>query len=290
MGVVNVTPDSFSDGGEWFAADEAIRHGLAALGRGRRSRRRRRGVHPPGAERPEPAEELRRVLPGHRGAGRGQGARSASTPCGRDVARAAVDAGAILVNDVSGGQADAEHDHDRGGARRPVRVHALARALGRHAEPGRLRRRGGRGASPSSASQIERCRAGGIGGRSADHRPGHRASPRTPSTTGSCCGGSTSWRRSELPVLIGVSRKTFLGQLLGDRRPTAAGQGARRRLGGPHRPAGRPSRLGRAGPHRTSPSRRHRGGAATAAGRGASALTSPETSRLTGRRRVFGVG
>ena len=41
MGVVNVTPDSFSDGGEWLDPDDAIAHGSGAAGRG--CRRRRRG-------------------------------------------------------------------------------------------------------------------------------------------------------------------------------------------------------------------------------------------------------
>ena len=42
MGVVNVTPDSFSDGGKWLDADTAVRHGLDLVAAGRRHRRRRR--------------------------------------------------------------------------------------------------------------------------------------------------------------------------------------------------------------------------------------------------------
>src|ERR1700761_3697630 len=63
MGVVNVTPDSFSDGGKWYGADAAIRHGLelVRLGAdivdvGGESTR-------PGAQRVPEEEELRRVLP-----------------------------------------------------------------------------------------------------------------------------------------------------------------------------------------------------------------------------------
>ena len=47
MGVVNVTPDSFSDGGEWFEPDAAVAHGLRAARAGRRPARRRWRVHPP---------------------------------------------------------------------------------------------------------------------------------------------------------------------------------------------------------------------------------------------------
>jgi dihydropteroate synthase len=63
MGVVNVTPDSFSDGGQWYGADAAIAHGLdlAAQGAdivdvGGESTR-------PGAQRIDEAEELRRIGP-----------------------------------------------------------------------------------------------------------------------------------------------------------------------------------------------------------------------------------
>ena len=109
MGVVNVTPDSFSDGGEWFRPDDAVAHGrdLSAQGAdvldiGGESTR-------PGAERPSEAEELRRVLPVVE-------ALSAVAPVSIDtmrasVAAAALDAGASIVNDVSGGHADPEMAH-----------------------------------------------------------------------------------------------------------------------------------------------------------------------------------
>lgn len=105
MGVVNVTPDSFSDGGEWFEPDAAIRHGrdlLAAgadiLDVGGESTR-------PGAERPPVDEELRRVLPVVRALA-AEGAVVSIDSMRASVARAALDAGAAIVNDVSGGLAD----------------------------------------------------------------------------------------------------------------------------------------------------------------------------------------
>ncbi|MGZ4608895.1 MAG: dihydropteroate synthase [Actinomycetes bacterium] len=105
MGVLNVTPDSFSDGGAFLDADAAIAHGLdmAAQGAdivdvGGESTR-------PGAARVDADEEARRVLPVVRALA------AAGVPVSIDTMRAptaaaAVEAGASLVNDVSGGLAD----------------------------------------------------------------------------------------------------------------------------------------------------------------------------------------
>jgi dihydropteroate synthase len=105
MGVVNVTPDSFSDGGSWFGPDAAIARGLelAAQGAdivdvGGESTR-------PGAQRVSADEELRRVEPVIRALA------AAGVPVSVDTMRAevaepALEAGARLVNDVSGGLAD----------------------------------------------------------------------------------------------------------------------------------------------------------------------------------------
>jgi dihydropteroate synthase len=105
MGVVNVTPDSFSDGGAWFGAEAAIGRGrqLAAQGAdivdvGGESTR-------PGAQRITADEELRRVIPVITGLARENVPVSVDT-MRAEVAAAAVDAGASLVNDVSGGLAD----------------------------------------------------------------------------------------------------------------------------------------------------------------------------------------
>jgi dihydropteroate synthase len=105
MGVVNVTPDSFSDGGQWYGADAAIAHGLdlAAQGAdivdvGGESTR-------PGAQRIDEAEELRRVGPVVTELARAGLVVSIDTMRAR-VAGFALEAGAQLVNDVSGGLAD----------------------------------------------------------------------------------------------------------------------------------------------------------------------------------------
>ena len=105
MGVVNVTPDSFSDGGRWFDTTAAVKHGLdlAAEGAdlidvGGESTR-------PGASRVDESEELRRVIPVVRGLASEGVTVSVDTMRAR-VAAQAVAAGAVLVNDVSGGLAD----------------------------------------------------------------------------------------------------------------------------------------------------------------------------------------
>ncbi len=105
MGVVNVTPDSFSDGGRFLEAGAAIDHGLALhaagadiLDIGGESTR-------PGATRPLVEEELARVVPVI-GALAEAGAVVSVDTMRADVAAAALDAGATIVNDVSGGLAD----------------------------------------------------------------------------------------------------------------------------------------------------------------------------------------
>ncbi|WP_129665022.1 dihydropteroate synthase [Phytoactinopolyspora endophytica] len=105
MGVVNVTPDSFSDGGLWFDPKLAVDHGfrLAAEGAdivdvGGESTR-------PGAKRPPIEEELRRVVPVIRELAAAGLTVSVDT-MRAEVAEQALKAGAHLVNDVSGGLAD----------------------------------------------------------------------------------------------------------------------------------------------------------------------------------------
>lgn len=107
MGVLNVTPDSFSDGGEWFGPEAAVAHGvlLASQGAdlvdvGGESTR-------PGAARVPEDEELARVLPVVRELTARGVPVSIDTTRARVAARA-VEAGAVVVNDVSGGLAEPE--------------------------------------------------------------------------------------------------------------------------------------------------------------------------------------
>ncbi|WP_212829261.1 dihydropteroate synthase [Catellatospora sp. TT07R-123] len=105
MGVLNVTPDSFSDGGLYTDLDSAVRHGVQL---------RDQGAHlvdvggestRPGALRVDAATEAARVVPVIRALARAGVATSVDTTRAA-VAAAALEAGAVLVNDVSGGLAD----------------------------------------------------------------------------------------------------------------------------------------------------------------------------------------
>lgn len=113
VGILNVTPDSFSDGGRWVSVDDAVSHGLAMT--------RASGEGPasfgadlidiggestrPGAARVDPAAEQARVLPVVRALA-AEGVRVSIDTMSAETAGAALDAGAVVVNDVSGGLAD----------------------------------------------------------------------------------------------------------------------------------------------------------------------------------------
>jgi dihydropteroate synthase len=107
IGVVNVTPDSFSDGGNWFDAGAAIEHGLALAAAGADLVDVGGESTRPGAHRVEVDEELRRVIPVVGPLAAAGVAVSIDTMHAAVAARAA-DAGAMVVNDVSGGLADAQ--------------------------------------------------------------------------------------------------------------------------------------------------------------------------------------
>lgn len=213
MGVVNVTPDSFSDGGEWFDPADAVRHGLDLLAEGADLVDVGGESTRPGAARPDEAEELRRVLPVVREL-TAAGAVVSIDTMRPSVARAAVAAGARLVNDVSGGLADptmlatvAELEvpyvlmHWRGHAEdmqsRAVYADVVTDVLG------------------ELEQQIDRAVAQGVRTDRIVVDPG----------VGFAKTGVHNWDllrhldafdRLGLPLLIGVSRKGFLGTLLGD--------------------------------------------------------------------------
>jgi dihydropteroate synthase len=107
MGILNVTPDSFADGGKHFTFEHAVQRGLEMIEEGvdiidigGESTR-------PGAERVSAEEEERRVIPVIK-ALVGKGAEISIDTMRASTAKLAVDAGATIVNDVSGGAADAE--------------------------------------------------------------------------------------------------------------------------------------------------------------------------------------
>lgn len=100
MGILNVTPDSFSDGGRFVEFDAAVAHGLAMVADGAHVVDVGGESTRPGAEPVDEAEELRRVVPVV-SALAAEGVRVSIDTTKRAVAVAAVEAGASMVNDIS---------------------------------------------------------------------------------------------------------------------------------------------------------------------------------------------
>ncbi len=105
MGVLNVTPDSFSDGGQWASTDAAIEHGLLLHAQGADLIDVGGESTRPGATRVAPEHEQRRILPVVTELV-SQGLRLSIDTLNAATALAAAKAGASIINDVSGGLAD----------------------------------------------------------------------------------------------------------------------------------------------------------------------------------------
>src|SRR3954451_9947315 len=111
MGIVNVTPDSFSDGGEWFEREAAVAHGRQLMEEGA-------SILDVGGESTRPfadpvpvEEELARVVPVVGALAHAGGAQVSVDTRKLEVARQAIDAGATYVNDVTAFR----HDPDPAG-------------------------------------------------------------------------------------------------------------------------------------------------------------------------------
>lgn len=213
MGIINVTPDSFSDGGRWLGHDTAIAHGRQLvrdgadlLDIGGESTR-------PGATRPPAAEELRRILPVVAGL---KGLVPLSVDTMRaEVAAAAVEAGATIINDVSGGLAD------------PDMLGTVA-ALGTDYVCQHWR---GHGATMDDLAsyddvvsevaaelelRVRAARQAGIASERIIVDPGFGFA-KTAAQGWELLAHLSVFTRLDHRVLVGVSRKRFLGELLGGR-------------------------------------------------------------------------
>jgi dihydropteroate synthase len=214
MGVVNVTPDSFSDGGAWATLETAVAHGrdLVAQGAdlidvGGESTR-------PGAARVDADEELRRVLPVVRALADDGAVVSIDTQRA-SVAEQAVAAGARLVNDVSGGRADP--DMSRVIAELGV-AYVLMHSRGSSADMqslavyddvvGTL--------SGELTAAVEKMLAAGVREEQIVLDPGLGFAKDADHNLQLLAALPELFALGR-PVLVGASRKTFLGRLLGDR-------------------------------------------------------------------------
>jgi dihydropteroate synthase len=213
MGVLNVTPDSFSDGGRWTDVDDAVAHavqlhsdGADIVDVGGESTR-------PGAARIDAAEEARRVLPVLRAV------QAAGVPTSVDtyhssVAAAALDAGASVVNDVSGGLGDpamAEVVRDAGcpwilmhwrahGATMQHLAHYDDVVRDVHAELG---------------ARVEAAVSAGVAESALVIDPGIGFA-KTAEHNWALLHELAGFVALGIPVLVGSSRKSFLGALLAD--------------------------------------------------------------------------
>ncbi|WP_353807463.1 dihydropteroate synthase [Agromyces sp. SYSU T00194] len=219
MGVVNVTPDSFSDGGRWFGTDAAVAHALELVRDGADLIDVGGESTRPGAARVDPAEELRRVVPVVRELA-AMGLRVSVDTMRAATAAAAVEAGAVIVNDVSAGLADRDMAQVVAGSDATYvamhwrghsdRMDALAEYDDVVTE-----------VRDELSARIDALGAAGLPRERIVVDPGLGFSKRA----------EHNWqllaRLDELaalglPVLVGASRKRFLGALLPDDAPVAA--------------------------------------------------------------------
>ncbi len=211
MGVVNVTPDSFSDGGQWLDHDVAVAHARHLIAQGADLVDVGGESTRPGAARVSAAEELERVLPVVSELA-AEGVTVSVDTMRTEVAAAVLDAGAHLINDVSGGLADSRMPEliaDRGC--RYVLSHWRGHSdvmndLARYDDVvadvrGELRER------------VEVFRAAGVAEDQLVLDPG----------LGFAKDAAANWRilahieeftALGRPILVGASRKRFLGELL----------------------------------------------------------------------------
>lgn len=216
MGVLNVTPDSFSDGGRYLDRRDAVAHGVELHRRGADLIDVGGESTRPGARRVDAEEEIARVVPVIR-ALVSEGVPVSVDTMRAAVAAAALDAGASIVNDVSGGLADQEMAKVVATAGVP---YVLMHWRGHSTEMDALARYGDVVADVRSEllQRVEAALAAGVAESSIVLDPG----------LGFAKLGDHNWqllqRLGELvelgfPVLVGASRKRFLGTLLGNRPP-----------------------------------------------------------------------
>ena len=217
MGIVNTTPDSFSDGGAFAGADEAVAHGLALVSAGAALLDVGGESTRPGAPPVSAREELARVIPVVSALAQGTDVPISVDTTKSSVARAALDAGARIVNDVSGGLAD--------GAMLPLVAERGASFVAMH-------RRGNpdtmqadpryddvtRDVTEALRERVAACLQAGIAPEALMLDPGIGFG-KTLEHNLALLAHLGELRSLGAPLLLGVSRKSFLGRLVGREEP-----------------------------------------------------------------------
>lgn len=213
MGVLNVTPDSFSDGGRYLEPAAAVERGLALIAAGADIVDIGGESTRPGSAAVAPAEQLRRVLPVIEGLRRASHAHLSIDTTSADVARAALDAGADMINDISAFRFDE--------GMLPLMAERAVPAVAMHtlSEPATMQR------APAYQDVVSEVAEHLAGRLAACARAGVEPS-RVIVDPGIGFGKTVEHnlallrglpRLAELgrPVLVGTSRKSFLGALTG---------------------------------------------------------------------------
>ncbi len=214
MGIVNVTADSFSDGGAFLDPGEAVAHGLRLLSDGADMLDVGGESTRPGAQRVTPADELARVVPVVRDLVDAGAVVSVDTMRAA-TATAALAAGASLVNDVSGGLADADLPSVVAAAGVPYVVmhwrghsHTM-QALAAYDDVVRDVR-------DELSRRLDALGAAGVDLDQVILDPG-LGFAKTPEHNWALLRQLDVLTQLGRPLLIGASRKSFLGELLADR-------------------------------------------------------------------------
>ena len=213
MGIVNVTPDSFSDGGRFLDPAAAVRHGLELVEQGAEILDVGGESTRPNADPVSQAEELRRVLPVIE-----QLAARVRVPISIDtrkpgVARAALGAGAALVNDIAANRADPEMWQVVGGAKAGyVCVHMQGTPQTMQAAPHYADVV--REVEAFFAERLARLAAAGVEAEQVVLDVGIGFG-KTVEHNLQLLAGLRGFTRLNRPLLVGASRKSFIGKLLG---------------------------------------------------------------------------
>lgn len=211
MGVLNVTPDSFSDGGSFFTTKNAVAHGMRMISEGAEIIDVGGESTRPGAAAVSEAEEINRVLPVIQGLS-GSSALISIDTSKAAVARTALDAGATIINDVTGGLGDSAMmalAAERGAALILMHMQGTPQTMQAHphyddvvAEVVDFFRQQYVRAIDCGIDPMAIAFDPGIGfGKTLGHNL-------------ELLRGLESLRMNDRPLVIGVSRKSFLGKLL----------------------------------------------------------------------------